>query len=301
MGLFKYNLLFFGLLLITNSCSKKALEGHYYNFKDLQGSGAVRNLKLNKDSTFDYSESFFFTYKPGQFVEQHIPSRDFVGKGKYEVNGKNLTLIFTPKIRKIKRIEVVPILDDKERKKLNLHYSVGAGSCRIIFQFDEHSFHFNTEDGFPTILIANHQSVFGWVLTGKIGNNGNGEIVDEGRLDLNESMFPAKINLDFGELAGYFYSSMPVEKYKDYQSLPDESKDQKFVERNRGFDPGYSCGFFDETINIEKPGNYLVKLYCYDDQTKDQVINGKRVYIIKKFLGSVKIGYMKKTKKANIK
>jgi len=103
-----------------------------------------------------------------------------------------------------------------------------------------------------------------------------------------------EINLDFGKLSGYFWNAMPV--IHDYQVIA-QADDHKSYWDYR--DPGYTCGFFDEKISIEKPGNYLVKLFLFkrnDGGAEDQVITGKRVFTMQKSIFRVKIGDMRKSK-----
>ncbi|HWZ02599.1 MAG TPA: hypothetical protein VNX40_03250, partial [Mucilaginibacter sp.] len=88
-----------------SSCSKKTMIGSYLFEKGTGRMGSPlteKHLVLNKDSTFSYNESFH----EDEADDVGGPYYYYLGKGKYTIKDRQLTLHFEPKFRKIGEIKV---------------------------------------------------------------------------------------------------------------------------------------------------------------------------------------------------
>jgi hypothetical protein len=146
-------------------------------------------------------------------------------------------------------------------------------------------------DMFTVLVKANNKTLFGY------NTDGSGAPKDKDVVKYYKSTFPQKIVLDFKKLAGRHYPlMMSGMEYIDYQRVLEYPDDKDYAWAG-GTDMGYNCGFFDEEVNIEKPGDYVITLYPFKSHdVHDQVITGKRIYQVKKSFWGRRVGRMKKSK-----
>ena len=276
MGLFKVRFVTLVLTIMWCSCSKKALTGSYLYQKGTGRMGSLftgKRLVINKDSTFIYNESFH----EDQADDVGGPTWYYTGQGKYAIKDKRLILDFEPKFRKIGEIKIDSLSQNEiaafEKKDAFLNRRP-ENSVLIAFDISFYDFPFHglsAESDIGTIKIG-EQSIH------HLRNN---------TLIYPVSKFPLTLTVDFSKFNMQQTGSEYTEPYWAYQ-YADEY----------GF-LNFNFGFVDEKIRIEKPGNYKITIYPFKTGylvKQDQVFTGERILLVKRFLGSVKIGEMKNVK-----
>jgi hypothetical protein len=264
-----------GLVLLICSCSKNTIIGSYtYNgssFMDDRHLIINKHLELNKDSSFKYTESYQKELNPGEDVG--YPAYDYFGKGHFTINQKQLILNFDPKFRKIDKIEIIPISSDEIARIRKKHGSdpIDADKIAITCHIFINSYQFGND----------RNSNIGYL-------HANGDILPlspDSYKEYKKEQFPLELLFDFGGLTENYETGYIGFQYPDEHNVL-----------------GFSLGFGDEKIRIEKPGNYKVDIYLFksSDQTADQAFTGKRVFLIKTSFGTIKIGEMKKTKELKV-
>jgi len=263
-----------------SSCSKKTMIGSYLFEKGTGRMGSPlteKHLVLNKDSTFSYNESFH----EDEADDVGGPYYYYLGKGKYTIKDRQLTLHFEPKFRKIGEIKVESLSQNELTNFENRDKTIQkrpANSVLIAFNiyFDDYPFE-NLE---PEVNIGTIK-----VNEAPITQLRNNVII------YPISKFPLTLTFDFGKLNIQRTNSKYIERYWDYQ--PGEM--YQLLD--------FNFGFLDETIKIESPGNYKINIYPSKpgySNNQEQVFTGQRTLEIKTFPG-IKIGEMVKVRNVNQK
>jgi hypothetical protein len=228
---------------------------------------------LSKDSTFYYNESFH----EDEADDVAGPYYYYLGKGKYTVNGGQLLLHFESKFRKIGEIKVDSLSQNElinfENKDKFLKQRL-ENSFLITFgiYFNNYPFgNLGPEAGIGTIRV-NEEPIT------HLRNNA---------VAYRVSKFPLTLTFDFGKFTMQQTGSSDIERYWAYQ--PGEM--YQLLD--------FNFGFLDETIRIEKPGNYKINIYpfkMHQLSREEQVFTGQRALPVKRFLGGIKVGEMDKVK-----
>lgn len=272
MGLYRILLGVLTLILSLSSCCKKTIIGSYLYEQGTGRMGSPRtekHLSLNKDSTFSYNESFHVD-KADDVVG---PYYYYLGKGKYTIKNRQLTLHFESKFRKIGEIKVEPLSQDEitnfeNRDKTIQKQPANSVLIALNFYFKDYPFeNLAAEVSIGTIRVNEEQVT-------RLRNN---------ILTYPISKFPLTLTFDFGKFNIQSTNSEYIERYWDYQ----QGEMYRLLE--------FNFGFLDETVNIEKPGNYKINIYPFKSGysiKEDQVFSGQRVLPIKRIFGGLKIGQM---------
>jgi hypothetical protein len=261
MGLFKFKCQILWLILIISSCSK-TLTGSYNSYTQKPNTTFFNELKLNKDSTFAYTEN------SSSFIPPDLANiTNDIGKGRYQVKMKELILNFEPKFREVNKMEIIPVSLNDLHKAIKRQVNPGAiDSNKIAIVFNVYkgvivSEHSKYEHPYFSMLNVNDKK-------GSVHFIGN----EDNYLEFDKSQFPLQLVLDFGRLVWDGGSS------DGYSDLP--------------------LGFLDKKINIERPGNFKINIYLFKDlEPYPNVLIGQKIFPIKILRDSIKIGDMIKVKK----
>jgi len=268
MASYKIKVWLLGLFLLISSCSSTTLTGLYAHKELLAGDDhnieIEKRLELNKDSSFTYIETREQILASGEDVGPFVYR--FFGKGYFTSGQKQLTLKFESKFKKITKIEILPVSVNeisKVRKKHGYPDLTENDKIGIAFHVNNYQFEDNSRIDY---LYVNGRSLY---------------FAPDSYEEFGKKQFPLELNFDFGDLTDRY-----VTQFFNYQ-YPEE--------RNT---LGFNLGFLDEKVVIEKPGDYQINLFLFENgKPVEQVFKGKMVLSVKTTFGKVKIGDMKKIKK----
>ncbi|MDB5147138.1 MAG: hypothetical protein JWQ57_1158 [Mucilaginibacter sp.] len=246
------------MILIISSCSKKILIGTYNSYTHKPNTTFFNELKLNKDSTFTYTEG------SSSFIPPDLASiTNDIGKGRYQVKMGELILNFEPKFRKVNKVEIIPVSLSDLSKIIKRQGNPGAtNSNKISTVFNVYkdvTVSKSSKYEHPYFNMLNVSDKKGSVHV--IGNQNN-------YLEFDKSQFPLQLVLDFGRLV---WDGGSLDGYKD---LP--------------------LGFLDKKINIETPGNLKINIYLFKELERypNVLLIGQKVFPIKILRDTIRIGDM---------
>ncbi|WP_295797514.1 hypothetical protein [Mucilaginibacter sp.] len=180
--------------MLISACSRKNLIGSYVYVGGARGATVKRSLVLKKDSTFEYSD-FKATVVPPDEIRIH----DAVGKGKFALNGKNLILNFSYKIRDVNKVDIIPAM----YRELGINDEKSNATDSVFLKF--HIYFTNSVDD-----SANPPKNFYTSVT----VNGREIDNDHPLMGLKKNIFPLELNLDFSMM-----------------SWPSVSEDSRFIDK----------------------------------------------------------------------
>jgi hypothetical protein len=260
-----------GLTVLCSSCSRK-IAGHYSAKGDIIKAGRKfsfqKNLELNKDSSFVYSESYMPERYPGGDIIE--PVARCIGKGRYSVKQGYVTLNFARKIRKVDTVEIERLTDYYTLRWWEQIGKTGKpteGKSYIFVFMDIDGFYFADEDPLkPDYLKMNDRRLH----AGRINF-----------IEYDESQFPLTFTFDFDYLSGQDSNSVLRELFPG---------DKKAL--------GRTLGYQDEVVTLTKPGNYKIEIRPADGThiIEGQVFTGAKTLLVKFANGEVQIGDLTKVK-----